>query len=64
MQDDFDKLSQEMLHERYNATFEEVWKFVPRIRNEEPFDVEICFILTLPIEKPIENILNVSSPYF
>ena len=53
-----------MLHERYNATFEEVWKFVPRIRNEEPFDVEICFILTLPIEKPIENILNVSSSYF
>ena len=53
-----------MLLEQYNATFEEVWKFIPRIRNEEPFDVEICFILTLPIEKPIENILNVSSSYF
>ena len=34
---------------------------MPRIRNEEPFDVEICFILTLPIVKPIENIVNVSN---
>ena len=49
-----------LLRTKYNATLEEVWNFVPRFRNQEPFNLEICFILTLPIKQVLNGILNVS----
>ena len=52
--------SEYLLRTKYNTTLEDVWNFVPRFRNQEPFNVEICFILTLPIKQVLNGILNVS----
>ena len=53
--------SEHILQEKYNTSLEEVWKFVPKFRNQEPFDAEICFILTLPVKNPLKDLLHVST---
>ena len=37
-----------VLEEMYNATFDDVWKFVPRITSEPPYEATICLIWSLP----------------
>ena len=37
-----------ILKEKYNATFDEVWEFVPRITSHPPYGASICLIWSLP----------------
>jgi hypothetical protein len=37
-----------ILKEEYNATFDDVWKFVPRITSSPPYGASICLIWSLP----------------
>ena len=37
-----------ILKEEYNATFDYVWKFVPKITNNPPYGASICLIWSLP----------------
>ena len=40
--------NQMILKEAYNATFDDVWKFVPRITSKPPYGASICLIWSLP----------------
>ena len=37
-----------ILKEEYNATFDDVWKFVPKITSNPPYRASICVIWSLP----------------
>ena len=37
-----------ILKEEYNTTFDDVWKFVPKITNNPPYEASICLIWSLP----------------
>ena len=37
-----------ILKEEYNATFDDVWKFVPKITSKPPYGASICLIWSLP----------------
>ena len=39
-----------ILKEKYNATFDNVWKFVPKITSNPPYGASICLIWSLPKE--------------